>query len=157
MSDDRLETAAQNSPGALWFQVLNEIGIIEQLATTELTRVLPHGLTPAQFTVLNHCVRLGDNKTPAELAAAFQITRGTLTTTLKRLEEKGFISLIPDATDGRSKRVLLTETGRSAREESIAATYPLLAQLADELPEGLSDTLLPGLQALRQHLDEHRS
>jgi hypothetical protein len=64
--------------------------------------------------VLNHCVRLGDNRTPAELAAAFQVTRATLTSTLQRLEAKGFIRMARDPRDGRSKRVLLTPCRRGA-------------------------------------------
>ena len=142
---------------ALWFQAINEIGIINQLTTAEFTKVMPHGLTLAQFTVLNHCVRMGDNRTPADLAAAFQITRGTLTSTLKRLEAKGFITLAPDPEDGRSKRVLLTKQGRSAREDAIAATTPLFANLISTLPASLVDELMPRLQELRKYLDENRS
>ncbi len=141
----------------LWFQAINEIGIINQLTTAEFTRVMPHDLTLAQFTVLNHCVRMGDNKTPASLAAAFQITRGTLTSTLKRLEAKGFIQLVPAPEDGRSKRVMLTKTGRQAREDAIAATTPLLATLVKALPASLLDELMPRLRVLRQYLDENRS
>lgn len=144
-------------PAALWFQAINEIGIINQLTTAEFTKVMPHDLTLAQFTVLNHCVRLGDNKTPASLAAAFQVTRGTLTSTLKRLEAKGFITLEPSPEDGRSKRVMLTTEGRKAREDAVAATTPLLATLVEALPKTLVDELLPRLQMLRQYLDDNRS
>ena len=35
-------------------QVFAEIGIIDQLATTRMDRLLPVGLTSAQFSVLNH-------------------------------------------------------------------------------------------------------
>ncbi|MEQ9315924.1 MAG: MarR family transcriptional regulator, partial [Henriciella sp.] len=108
-TDDTVEAESRE---ATLFRLFNEIGIISQLGSTAFERVLPHGLTQAQFTLLNHCVRLGDNKTPAYLAAAFQVTRGTLTSTLQRLEQKGFIRLAPDDQDGRSKRVLLTDAGR---------------------------------------------
>jgi len=142
---------------ALWFQAINEIGIINQLTTAEFTKVMPHGLTLAQFTVLNHCVRMGDNRTPADLAAAFQVTRGTLTSTLKRLETKDFITLAPDPEDGRSKRVLLTAKGRKARENAIAATEPLLLVMVEALPSSLLNELMPRLQELRKYLDENRS
>lgn len=46
-------------PSAMAFRVLNEIGIISQLATTAFERAMPQGMTLAQFTVLNHFVRLG--------------------------------------------------------------------------------------------------
>lgn len=143
-------------PGRL-FGLFNEIGIIHQLASTAFERVLPYDLTQAQFTVLNHCVRLGDNKTPAQLADAFQVTRGTLTSTLGRLEAKGFITLTPDASDGRSKRILLTPLGRAAREEAIAAAAPLLMQAATALSADEFARLLPLLERLRGWLDANRS
>lgn len=151
-------TAGQPESGeALLFRIFNEIGIIDQLTGTAFERVLPHGLTRAQFTVLNHCVRLGDNQTPGELATAFQITRGTLTGTLARLEAKGFITLVADARDGRSKRVLLTATGRAAREASIAAAWPLLGQSLAALEPPEFHQLLPLLEKLRVWLDANRT
>ena len=74
------------------FELFNEIGIINQLATTMFERVLPKGMTQAQFTVLNHFVRLGhQERSPAQLAFAFQVTRPTMTSTLSRMERAGLI------------------------------------------------------------------
>jgi DNA-binding MarR family transcriptional regulator len=140
----------------LLFRYFTEIGIIHQLASTAFQRVLPHALTGAQFTVLNHCVRTGDNKTPAQLAEILQVTRGTLTSTLARLESKGFIRMVPDDLDGRSKRVLLTARGRQAREESIKASWPLLARVRTVLSRTETEQQLPQLAALREWLDRNR-
>jgi len=140
----------------LLFRYFNEIGIIHQLSSTAFQRVLPYGLTGAQFTVLNHCVRMGDNRTPADIAAALQVTRGTLTSTLGRLTAKGFIRLIPDARDGRSKRVILTQRGRGAHQASINAATPLLARLSEGVPAGALRDLLPALEKLRTWLDANR-
>ena len=140
----------------LLFRLLNEIGIVNQLAAAAFERLLPHGLTRAQFTVLNHCVRLGDNKTPAQLAARFQVTRGTMTSTLARLEEKGFSRIEPDAVDGRSKRVLLTRKGRAAREEAIRVALPLLSQATDAIPREMVERLLPQIETIRAWFDQNR-
>jgi DNA-binding MarR family transcriptional regulator len=140
----------------LLFRLLNEIGIIDQLAATAFERLLPHGLTRAQFTVLNHCVRMGDNKTPAQLADILQVTRGTMTSTLARLEEKGFIRIEPDAIDGRSKRVLLTRKGRAAREESIRVALPLLSEASDAIPREMVERLLPQIEIIRAWFDQNR-
>jgi DNA-binding MarR family transcriptional regulator len=156
LSDESAPSEADFLNAFDWFTAINEIGIINQLTSTEFSRILPHDLTIAQFTVLNHCVRLGDNRTPAELASAFQITRGTLTSTLKRLEQKSFIEVIADAQDGRSKRVLLTDAGRKAREDSIAAAIPLLLELGAQFPKDLVSQLLPQLQQVREYLDQRR-
>ena len=56
-----------NPPDPLPFEVLNEVGIIDQLASTAFTRVLPRPMTIAQFSVLNHFLRLGHAwRTPAQ-------------------------------------------------------------------------------------------
>jgi DNA-binding MarR family transcriptional regulator len=140
----------------LLFRYFVEIGIIHQLVSTAFQRVLPHGLTGAQFTVLNHCARMGDNKTPAELAEILQVTRGTLTSTLARLKSKRFIRLLPDAIDGRSKRVRLTAAGRKAREEGIRAAWPLINEVKAVLPRHAAERELPRLEELRGWLDSHR-
>jgi DNA-binding MarR family transcriptional regulator len=139
------------------FNFFNEIGIIAQLSQTQFERLMPSGMTIAQFTVLNHCVRVGDGKSPALLARAFQVTKGTMTSTLHRLEQKGLVAIHPDPADGRSKIVRITEAGRAMRESCIAATQPW-AERIGAMPEA-SDmaTLLPRLAALRAALDRDRN
>ncbi|MFN4024971.1 MAG: MarR family winged helix-turn-helix transcriptional regulator [Hyphomonas sp.] len=147
--------AAPETP-ALYFRLLNEIGIIAQLSANRFERVLPHGLTVAQFGLLNHCVRLGDGWTPARLAAAFQVTRGTMTSTLQKLEAKGFVRIEQDTQDARSKRVFLTAAGRAAREASLSALGPDLARIARALSPADAAALLPALETLRIWLDTNR-
>lgn len=140
----------------LLFRLLNEIGIVNQLAATAFERILPHGLTRAQFTVLNHCMRMGDNKTPARLADILQVTRGTMTSTLARLEEKGFIRIEPDEVDGRSKRVLLTRKGREARDDAVRASLPILSEATSALPRELVERMLPQIEIIRAWFDQNR-
>ncbi len=139
------------------FRLFTEIGIIHQLAGAAFQKVLPLGLTGAQFAILNHCVRMGDNKTPAQLADILQVTRATLTSTLGRLERKGLIRLEADDYDGRCKRVLLTEAGRHAREAAVAAAMPLLERVAAAVPAADAAALLSGLTQVRAWLDQNRS
>ena len=153
---DSRPTSSDTSDEVLLFRFFTEIGIIHQLTSTAFQRILPHGLTGAQFAVLNHCIRMGDDKTPAQLADILQVTRGTLSSTLARLESKGFIRLVPDAVDGRSKRVRLTAAGCKAREESIKAAWPLLARVKTGLPRRDVERQLPALERLRGWLDRDR-
>ncbi len=148
------ETGPQGS--ALTFRLLNEIGIIAQLSASRFERIMPHGLTLAQFGLLNHMVRLGDGWPPARLSRAFQVTKGTMTATLQRLEAKGFIRIDPDPEDGRAKRVFLTPSGRRAREGALSALAPDLDRIARSLPAAEAEALLPGLERLRAWLDTHR-
>jgi len=134
------------------FALLNEIGIIEQLARNRFERAQPDGLRLPHFAVLNHLVRLGDGKTPGQLARAFQLTKATMTNTLQRLEARGLVRVAPDPLDARAKRVFLTEEGRARREAAVAFTAEDLVGLA--ATSGIeAGALLPPLRALRMALD----
>jgi DNA-binding MarR family transcriptional regulator len=140
----------------LGFKVLNEIGIIAQLSGARFAALLPEGLSLAGFTTLNHLVRLGDGKTPVQLARAFQVTKATMTHTLQRLESRRLIVLRADPTDGRSKRVDLTPAGRAMREDCIARLAPTLQALDQDLADADLPAVLPALSRLRVWLDRAR-
>jgi DNA-binding MarR family transcriptional regulator len=139
------------------FRFFTEIGIIDQLAGTLFERVLPAGLTRAQFGVLNHFVRLEPGElSPARLASAFQVTRPTMTSTLQRLERAGFVAIRPDPADGRGRLVSITPAGRTARAESLARLAPLLPGLGAIVTSDDLEALLPRLARIRQRLDASR-
>ena len=139
------------------FRVMNEIGIIDQLGTTLFERAMPHGLTLPQFIVLNHCVRLGGQRTPLQLAEAIQVTKATMTSTLQRLMAKGFITMEPDPKDGRSKRITLTPSGRSAREDAIGSIGHYLSEMEVDIGQSQLEAALPFLVQLRAFLDRQRN
>ena len=138
------------------FRVFNEIGIISQLAGTLFERAMPDGMTLAQFTVLNHFVRLGGVRSPNELARAFQVTKGTMTSTLQKLEARGYVMIEPDPEDGRGKRVSITAKGTKARNAAVAGLAPLIASLGAHETAAEFPKLLPTLTALREFLDKER-
>ena len=126
------------------------------MSTAQFRKVLPDGIHPSHFSVLNHLVRLGDAKTPASIASAFQVTRPTMTHTLALLEKRGFVKLAVNAQDARSKHVYLTEEGRAFRDEAIVAVQELIGRVVDaETTEHLM-AALPHLRAIRKRLDENR-
>ena len=76
----------RNTDPAIFFEVFNEIAIIEQLSRAILEARLPHGLIAPHFTVLNHLTRVGDGRTPIQMARAFQVPKTSMTHTIKGLE-----------------------------------------------------------------------
>ncbi len=138
------------------FQLFNEIGIIQQLAVTAFNRRLPDGLHISHFSVINHMCRLGDECTPVQLADAFQVTKATMTHTLTKLSERGFIELKANPEDGRSKLVYLTKEGRVFRDKAIGMLNPLLEQIDDDLDIEALVEITPQLQVLREYLDRNR-
>ncbi len=152
-------TNKRNAPprDPVLFRFLNEIGIIEQLSRNAFERVMPDGMKLSQFTVLNHFVRLGGTRSPAELASAFQVTRGAMTNTLQKLESKGYIEIRPDPQDGRGKQVTITDAGVAARTAAVAALAPHLDRLSGLLDLSEIEAVLPALVRLREILDEDRN
>jgi len=138
------------------FQVMNEIGIVHQLAATRFEAVMPHGLTLSQFQVLNHFVRLGGKKNLGALARAFQVSKATISGVVANLERKGFVTLRRDPSDGRGRLVAITPAGAAAREAAVAAIAPQLVAIEAAIGGDLFRALLPGLATLRRHLDATR-
>jgi DNA-binding MarR family transcriptional regulator len=118
---------------------------------------MPHGLTVSQFVVLNHFVRLGGDRSPIELARALQVTKATMTSTLQRLEAKGFIGVSPDPEDGRAKRIAITAKGRKARVQAITSIADDLAAIERTIGARELEAALPFLVNLRAFLDRRRN
>ncbi len=138
------------------FATFNEIGIINQLATALLAASLPDGIHPSHFSIINHLARMGDGKTPIRIADAMQVTKNTMTHSLRVLEGRGLIEIRPNPDDGRGKLVYLTEAGHRFRETAIAS---LLEKFEPIITEEMRDTLrriAPDLARVRAHLDENR-
>ncbi len=138
------------------FRFFTEIGIIEQLARNAFERVMPGGLTLSQFTVLNHFARRGDAQTPLSLARAMQVSKGTMTNTLQKLEAKELIAIAPDPADGRGKQVSLTGAGLALPQAAIAALAPDLESLLGAFGERRFARATPFLAAVREYLDRAR-
>jgi len=141
----------------LIYRFFTEIGIIEQLARNKLEQELPDGITMAQFTVLQHFARLGGEKTPLSLARAMQVTKGTMTNTIQRLEAQELIKVRPDPADGRGKLVSLTRKGRDLRDRAVAKLEPELERFTIAFGENSIEDALPFLQKIRSFLDEDRN
>lgn len=139
------------------FGFFNEIGIIAQLSGNAFEKAMPDGMTLAQFSVLNHLCRLGDGWTPHRIARAMQVTKGAMTGTLKHLEGKRLVVITPDATDGRSKRVHITDQGRAMRNACIGTMVPMLQSLLQDFTPAEIAGVVPVLAAVRAWLDQRRS
>jgi DNA-binding MarR family transcriptional regulator len=141
----------------LVFEVLNEIGIIQQLAAAQLMRLIGADMGVSEFSVLNHFVRLGDGKTPSMLARAFQLTKPSMTAILGKLEAKGYVRIEAVKEDRRSKHVYITAAGRKARDRAVAATAPMAAEILKGVGGETFKALQPRLAELRAWLDAERN
>ena len=138
---------------ALAVALFSEILTNDQLIRNQLSRVLPKGMEISHFSVLNHLARAGVERSPAELAKSFHVTRGAMTNTLHKLEWAGYVHIRPDWDDARRKRVSISPAGRTAREAAISSITPLISEVVTELGEDKVRAALPVLRSLRARLE----
>lgn len=138
-------------------EVFAEIGMIDQLATTRIDRLLPDGLTSAQFSVLNHLAVHGREESPASLADLFVVTKGAMTNTLQRLEGRALIAVAGDPNDARRKKITITPDGHKAYDACVAALRPMTESMREAFTQDEFQDALPFLNALRVWLVETRN
>lgn len=133
--------------------LFGELFMADQLARNRISRVLPKGMELSHFSVLNHLARINDERTPAQLAKAFHVTRGAMTNTLSRLEWAGHVHIRPDWEDARQKFVAISPSGRSARDSAVAAVVPLIGEVVQSIGADRVRSLLAVLRELRVRLE----
>jgi DNA-binding MarR family transcriptional regulator len=134
--------------------LFGELFMADQLARNRISRVLPKGMELSHFSVLNHLARINDERTPAQLAKAFHVTRGAMTNTLARLEWAGHIHIRPDWEDARRKFVAISPSGRAARDAAVATVVPLIGDVVQSLGQDRVRALLSVLRELRVRLED---
>lgn len=133
--------------------LFSELFMAEQLARARLSKVLPRGMELSHFSVLNLLAKVQGERTPADLARAFHVTRGAMTNTLSRLEMAGHVHIRPDWDDARRKFVSISPAGRAARDAALHAIAPLIVDLAAKLGTERVRAALPVLRELRVELE----
>ena len=150
--------ADSKEPGdPLAVALFSEIFMADQLARARLAKALPKGMELSHFSVLNHLARTNSERTPAQLARAFHVTRGAMTNTVNRLEWAGYVHVRPDWDDARRKFVSVSSTGRQARDEALAAIAPILDDVVEAAGTENVRSILPVLREIRKRFDENES
>lgn len=135
--------------------MFSEIFMTDQLARARLAKALPKGMELSHFSVLNHLARANAEKTPAQLARTFHVTRGAMTNTISRLEWAGYVHIRPDWDDARRKFVSISAAGRSARDAAIAAIYPIISSAVEDVGVEKVRNALPVIREIRRKFDEN--
>lgn len=144
-------TGPKNS---LAISLFSEIFMTDQLARGRLSKVLPKGMELSHFTVLNHLSHINGERSPAQLAKSFSVTRGAMTNTLGKLEAAGHVHIRPDWDDARRKFVAISPAGKRACEAALTAIAPSVAVLVDDIGVEKVRAVLPILRELRVRLGD---
>ncbi|MEX0339442.1 MAG: MarR family winged helix-turn-helix transcriptional regulator [Arenibacterium sp.] len=132
--------------------LFSEMLTADQLLRNRLSKIMPKGMEISHFSVLNHLAVVSEERTPAQLAKTFHVTRGAMTNTLARLEWAGYVHIRPDWDDARRKMVAISPAGRQAREHAVALIAPLINEVVGDLGSDKVRVVLPVLRELRERL-----
>lgn len=137
---------------ALAISLFSEILAADQKVRYRLTSVLPKGMEISHFSILNHLAWHEGERSPAQLAETFNVTRGAITNTLGKLEWAGYIHIRPYWDDARRKMVAISPAGRQERDEALSAISPIVDNVIEQLGEEGVRATLPILRELRKQL-----
>ena len=151
---DSLQGQPDSVADALAASLFSEVFISDQLARDLIGKALPKGMQISHFSVLNLLAHLNVERSPAELAEAFHVTRGAMTNTLSRLEWAGHIHIRPDWDDARRKFIAISPAGRAARDAALAAFMPRITDVVRDIGADRVRAALPVLRLLRKQLEE---
>jgi DNA-binding MarR family transcriptional regulator len=119
------------------------------------------GLTPGEFEVLAALRRAGEpfERAPSELATVTMVTTGAMTKRVDSLEQSGFITRRPSASDRRSRVVALTQAGRDVIDRAFAEHVRTERRMLDDLTSNqvgkLEELLSAWLSVIEQPADAH--
>ena len=142
-----------DSENSLAVSLFGEILVLDQLVRNRLAKVLPKGMELSHFSVLNQLSHTKTERTPAQIAKSFRVTRGAITNTLNKLELSGYIHVRPDWDDARRKMVSISPAGIVARNNALTAVTPIINELVSEMGEERLKAIVPILRELRQKFE----
>jgi DNA-binding MarR family transcriptional regulator len=144
MSDKifRSDFAAQAAEVCLCLHVRRASRAITQVFDLHLTGT---GLKATQINLLM-AVNALRSPTVGRLADALATDSTTLTRTLKPLVRDGLVTLSPDSSDRRSKRVVLSADGLAALERAMPAWQTAQSAVASQLGSSAIQGILPVLE-----------
>ena len=142
-----------DNENSLAVSLFGEILALDQLVRARLAKVLPKGMELSHFSVLNQLSHAKIERTPAQIAKSFRVTRGAITNTLNKLELSGYIHIRPDWDDARRKMVSISPAGIVARNNALTAVTPIINELVSEMGEERLKAIVPILRELRQKFE----
>lgn len=112
MKEKITEINLTDCPGCVNFNLRKAMRAVSQHYDKILA---PTKLRCTQFTILTVLSRM-DTVTVTDLAEYLVMDRTTLTRNLKPLEKGGYLTILPNMSDKRSRNITITRTGQKAQE-----------------------------------------
>lgn len=109
----------------------------------------PHGLTEAQFNVLNILSEAPEGMSQRELSDLLVVDRSNTTGLLDRMEKNGWVRRKDHPEDRRVYLVTLTADGRKLWQKVLPGYLAAVAKVTGELPEAEMKRTMETMQRLQ--------
>ncbi len=110
-------------------------------------------LTGPQFSLMT-AVRMFPGSDQGSMASAVALDNSTMADLARRLETRGFLSRVPDSSDGRRKLLYLSPEGEAVLDRATARVATLNGPLLSPLPEDEQVAFTRTLQRLADHWEK---
>ncbi len=117
------------------------IALAQELRTLMDQRLLPSGLTTQQAALLSVIEIKGGSPTLTEAARGLAMSHQNVKQLAVALERKGFLQIVPDEHDARSKRIQVTKKHRKFWAKRNPQDHACVAQWLAGLDEAETATL----------------
>lgn len=112
-------------------------------------------LSPAGYRVLGY-LATGESAATV-LAAKLAVSRPSVTAAVDSLEKQGFVTRLPDSSDGRRMKIAMTPRGRQALEAADALVADRLGLVVESLSASQARAVFDSLQLLHDALNTYRA
>ena len=120
--------------------------IVRRFSLAERADMSCCGMTVAQAATLDALTEGGMRL--SDLGRRLGVAPSTLTRNLSRLEDRGLIRKVPDPSDGRAQRVVLTGAGIGAAHEVMRQEEAFARSVLDRFPQGSATDAMATLENL---------
>ena len=107
-------------------EVLRSLARASHLHDCVTSALLVQGITIAQCSVLRVLANASGSLTITQIADMLHVSQPTMSSTVRKLSEKGLVQITKLASDRRAKQVELTEAGRASKFECEEAVAPIV-------------------------------
>mgnify|MGYP001313732391 CR=1 FL=1 len=141
----------QTSDLARFFELVS--GVQVRTRRTIEAGLRGRGLTYAQYTALA-ALDARNGMSQAELAQALDTDSTTAMVLRTSLEKKGYVDRVDDPDDGRVKRIVITDSGKTALHSAAPETRSFYSKASAVLSDPEVKRMLPALQRIHEFLGE---
>ena len=148
------EANVKNTPG---YDLVSAVMATADAFLRESKRLFrPHGLSGAQYNLLNVVARSADGLSQRELSDHLVVDRSNVTGLIDRMEAAGWVRRTDDPADRRVYRVVLTPAGRALWEKVTPLYHDVVRQVTCDLSDRRTGEALAALQHLEKAAGEWR-